>query len=648
MRAVTLPRYLIAVLICSTTETVAQELSTPATAAFMTGCPPAVAVRQPTNAGTPALPPENSAVVSTVEVKRIPFGRAQEELFLTLSAQRLLDQCSLTCESAADSPEAKELVARSRTLRDYVRQKNYDVRLSDVLNVIPGLLSAMQAEAAMRRRQMQEHADDVRKTTRDRRESSKRNSFNVLQGTWLLMLGNLPLYSNRCDPITRATLTVETGTLSPAMSEFGMNTLMMGLSQGLADQERFAAAESIGEIVLRRVVEHSYNRQHELVVREQPVIDLLLKRQLGGNSLPSLPSLDRPIRKLDERVERTPEPPRRLSDALRERPPTKAPSPPPGQHPRPATDFLPLLDAQRQRAELLRQYLKTDEPYSVAAWHALYSTTQVSASKRAEEWFAQGQKIANLAGQFPDADIYDDDRAAILGIAADLILRAAMLDTRRASWITVHDRKAETALELLEAALRLKPSDPTGVLREQQASACAVTGRWRKAYAVAASLRVIRGDSQRFRFLLARLAFLNGQPDESLAELSFAMERLGLSDINAVRTCVDLPRQDTRFRNLTTIEVDAISHSVVSGGTVQIVNRSAFPLTDAKFELKYPLRKGSATTQLFVAFLPPGEECEISYAPRYAATLLPAGSGNQNRGKLTLNCDQGTKTVNVK
>ena len=591
------------------------------------------------------LPPENRAEVKWVEVPGVPFDRDQESLFLILSAQRLIDQCGPTSELPIDSLEAKQLVARAIARRDYVRAERFDEALAESFAAIPDLLAGLQKEASLRRQQMKEHADDVRKRIREQRESSQLTALNALFGLGLFVLGELPIYSNQYDPITRTTLTVETGTLSPVTSEFGLQLLLQGISHGLADQERLAAAESIGETVLRNVVENSLERQRELVDRYQSRLNPLLQKQLGGSALPALPALDRPAAKTDERVERTPERVLKLSDFVREARPV--PKAPPKPKPRDPKEFQPLLDAQMQRATLIKEHLGRHDPFTVAAWYALHGTTQVAAKDRSEQWVALGQKVAGLSRQLPAGQVYDDDRAELLGIAADLILRAAMLDAERVSWTTVKSAKAEMALVLIEAALRLRPSDPTGLLREQQAIARALTGRWRQAYAVATELRTLRGDSQRFRFLMARLAFLNGQTEQSLNELSVAIERLGLSDIHSIRNCPDLPRQATRFKELTTIELEAISQTLLSGGTVQLINRSGFPLTNVKLQLKHPIPGRSWTSESYIAFLPPGEECSIAYHPSYAPDILPAGAKTQDKGKVTLQSDQGTTTTEV-
>lgn len=624
-----------------------QAWSLPTPRPNTTDSPAVAATAMPLDSTPASLPPENTHPVAVVEVPGIAFNRTQEELFLTLAAQRLLDRCVPTGELPIESAEAKQLAARAEALHDYVLSQKFDPRLAQHFAAIPGLLKEIAGEAELRRQQLREHADQVREQMRASLAAKENFQLGLFTGGVLAVLGNLPMYSNRYDPITGTTLTVESGTLSPAISEHGVSVMLQSLSSGLATQENIAAAEAINETVLRRVTLHSYERQQELISRQQSQLDPLLTEQLGGKQLPPLPSLSKPAApRSDERIERTPTKPQRLSDVLRDGPPKPKPTAA-SPKPRSPKDFLPLLDAQQQRATLIKEQMGVHDPFTVAEWVGLKSTTQIARHQRSTEWVTLGKQTASLARQLPAGVIYDQDRAELLGAAADLMLRAAMIDAENASWTKLNSDKAEMALTLLHAARRFDSTDATGVLREQQALACALSGRWREAYSLAASLRTVRGDSQRFRFLLARLAFIVGRPSESIEELAIAIERLGLTDIRAVKACLDLPRQESRFKELTEIELEAISRSALVGGSVQVINRSSFPLTNARFQMKHPIRGGFHTSELHVASLSPGEECVIPYHQSYAPDLLPANSQNQDRGKLTLTADQGTAAAVV-
>ncbi|MCA9153344.1 MAG: hypothetical protein KDA38_01090 [Planctomycetales bacterium] len=606
-----------------------------------------VSAPQPTEETPISLPTENTSPVRAVDVEGVPFPHEAEELYLALTARRMLEQCPATCELPLDSAESKQLVRRAVALRDYSRQLHFDEQLVQRFDAIPSVLGKITQEAELRRRQMREHAAEARQRQRDNRESQKNFQLTVFSGGMLAVLGELPLYSIRHDPITGMTLTYETGTLSPELSEFGLSLLMQGVGQGLADQEQAAAAEAIGDTVLRRVVEHSYERQGQLIKDELKRVDDFLLPRLGEEPFPALPMLSHSQSRTDERRERVPERPRTLTQVLKEGPPRNTVARPPKPSPPKAADYKPIMAVQLQRANLAEKHMGRHDPFLVAAWYGLQATTQVPARERSTQWVSLGQRIASSAKQLPEHEIYDEDRAALLEVAADLMLRAALLDSEKSSWVNVTSTKADMALVLLESALRLDPPDSTGRLREQQAIACALTGRLRRAYAIASELRTIRGDSQRFRFLLARLAFLNGRSDESLVELGIAIERLGLTDIDAVKACRDLPRQSPRFRELTSVELEAISHAVLRGGTVQVVNRSSFPLTNVEIELRHPGQGGSRRIETFASYLAPGDDCSVPYDDSYAPVISVAGSDNQDRGRINLKSDQGSAQVEV-
>jgi hypothetical protein len=273
---------------------------------------------------------------------------------------------------------------------------------------------------------------------------------------------------------------------------------------------------------------------------------------------------------------------------------------------------------------------------------------QTPADKRIEQWFGDGERIAKMASFLPAGKAFDGERAELLGIASDLILRSAQLETGPRSWKGLASAKAAAALPILEAALRFDPSDTAGVLREQKALACCLSGRIDLGYQLAATLRPVRGESHKFRFLLARAAFLTGHDEEAIGELEVGIERLGMTDIAPVRNCPDLPRDLPRFRELTTVRVDALCRSGLSGGAVVVVNRSSFPLTNVRAQLSHPTRIGRKTTEEFVPLLPPGEECEVPYDPNFVNDSGLGAKKKPDRGTVVVLTSQGRGEVKVK
>ena len=136
-----------------------------------------------------------------------------------------------------------------------------------------------------------------------------------------------------------------------------------------------------------------------------------------------------------------------------------------------------------------------------------------------------------------------------------------------------------------------------------------------------------------------------------IADMAFTrdgIEKLGMTDILPVKNCPDLPRDDPRFRELTTVQVEGVCRSGLSGGTVAVVNRSSFPLTNVRAQLSHPTRAGRKTTEEFVAQLPPGEEIEVPYDSQFGRDLLPGNRNKEDRGTIVVVSSQGRATATVK
>ncbi len=557
----------------------------------------------------PVLPPLS---IPRQEFNPTDFTKPEESLYLTFAARRLLDHAVTLAEFPADSAEVQSLISECAAKREHARAMGAEASTVEAFDNIPRLWKTLSDEATKRNQALRENAKLMRDVAAAEKANENSMQLGWFVGLMTMVVGELPMYSNQYDPISRTTKTSETGVLSPAMSEFGMNTAINSLFVGITLQQQLAEAEGIGNEVLRRVTSNSLQRQATAISAARQSLDAALAKHLGA-SLIELPNED----------------PRKVRKS--------------------AKDYQAVLTATQDRAVQLRKLLNRDEPFAAANVIAVKSLTSVPPTQRATEWFTLASEMMLLTQQVPPGAVYDKDRAALLGMATDLGLRAIVIERGTKSWEKSDNKKALVLLSWLEAALRFDPQDRTGMLREQKAWALCEYGRMRDGYLLAQEIKPIRGHSPRFRIQLARAAHCVGRSNEALEEVAIAIERLGLADLKTVRTSPDLPKGEARFKELTTIQLEVVSETALRGGKARIVNRSSFPLSNARFEMTFPAGRSTATTKLYVAFLPPGEECRIPYNDNYTPNLGGVSKGPENRGTVKLiSSDQGALTVAVK
>lgn len=598
------------------------------------------------------IPDVNKTPIVPKEVASVMFTAAQEELYLVVTADRMLALAPKVAESPAEHPEVRHYLARARALAEYARNRPFAASVAQQFEELPGLLAQLSKESGLRAKVVREKTDELRKAVRERREQKSANGLNMLLGLGYLVLGSMPVHSSARDPVTGTDFVVETGTLSPALSEHGLGSLMQGLTAELAGQSQLESVRSITDDTLRRVLQNSHERDFALMDARRKAIESLYADRMKGDSPPRLPLPEQQPR--DEAVKEVVEGAGEtvsLNDLLRQRQMKKPSVNPAVEERRRESRSRKHLEAmqkvQESRCELLRTHLERHEPFSAAALVGLKGMAVTSSAEQVRQWFEDGLRIAKMANFLPSGAAYDAQRSELLGVGADLVLRSAQIEAGSTSWRELSSEKAEAALPIIEAALRLEPTDPTGTLREQKALACCMSGRIRSGYELASALRAIRGESQRFRFLMARAAFLAERPEESLEELELAIEKLGMSDIQTVKNCPDLPRTAPRFRELTAVRLECVCQSELSG-EVLVVNRSSFPLVNAKFVLSHPTRTGRKTTEQFAPWLPPGEEITVSYAPGFVRDVSGDLRKPQDLGTVQVTSVQGRATAPVK
>jgi WD40 repeat protein len=595
----------------------------------------------------------NKTPIVPREVASIKFSPAQEELYLVVSADRMLSLAPKLAELPSDHPDVRHYLQRARMLGEYSRKQPYDAAVANQFEELPGILAKLSKESSLRAKVVREKTEEMRKAVSERREQKERNGLQILAGLGYFVIGSLPTYSNVHDPITGSTLTMETGALSPTVSEYGLSTLLNSLTSELTGQSQIESVRAITDETLRRVLENSHERDSELMNVRRETIEAIYASRMMGEKLPRLPlpeekPRDQEVRKVVEDAGSVIS----LNELLRQRQAKKPAVNPAAAERRREEHSRKHLEAiqraQEARCEILRRHLERHEPFSAAALVGLKGMIVTTSAERARQWHEDGMRIAKMASFLPAGDIYDSQRAELLGVGGDLVLRAAQIEAGSKSWQERTSEKAEAALPIIEAALRLEPTDPTGILREQKTIACCMPGRVQSGYELAASLRSIRGESQRFRFLMARAAYLANQPSESLAELELAIEKLGMSDIHTVRNCPDLPHSEPRFHELTTVLLECVCQSGLSGGEVIVINRSSFPLTNVRLQLSHPTRAGRRTTEAFVPWLPPGEETEVPYDPGFIRDVSGDLRKRQDLGTIQVNSAQGRATFPVK
>lgn len=541
------------------------------------------------------------------EFKSAPQTKPQEELYLSVSARRMVDSLSSIAEQPAGSLAHQQFLDEAKSKATRARAIGANAATIGALDGIPQLLTTLTEEAGKRREVLRTHKKELRELA----AAAKDNELN-LQGGWFFglmgfVIGELPTFSNQYDPVTRTMQTVETGTLSPALSNYGMSLAINSLFDGIAAKGQLAEMESVSHEVTRRLISKSLQRQADILNGARRPIDGVLTQQLGGQALREIPE------------------PQAVSNSKS----MKA--------------FEAVLDAAQARATQLKNGLGRDEPFAAASAIILRSFVSVPGSQRVTDWPKLAAELQQLAHQVPAGNEYDRDRASLLGMAAELSLKAVALKRGTVSWTKQEMQEAITPLGWLEDALRFDAKDITGELREQKAWALCEAGRIRDGYVLGQEIKPLRGSWPRYRFMLARAAHCLGRSEESLDELGVSIERLGLSDLKAVRECSDLPRTAAKFKELTTIKFDIVSESVLRGGKARIVNESSFPITNAKFELTFPVARGTAKSQLEVMYLAPGEECRIAYNDDYIPRQGIGFKGPENKGSVKLiTSDQGT------
>lgn len=627
---------------------------------------PAPAVAQsgtgPANGKAPVLD-SNLAAIAARNVESVAFSRPQEELYLLVAADRLLSQAPKLAELPANAPEVRQFVGRCQKLRDHARAQGYDAGIAARFDELPAVLAQLATESSTRSTAVKEFTERVRNAMRERREQKEQNQLSMLGGLGLFILGSLPTYTNVRDSITGNTLTVETGTLSPAVSDYGLSSFLGGLSAEMSSQSLIEATRSVTDNALRSVLTGSLERDAALLTTNRVSIEKLYAARTQGATPPRLP-----VPKEDQASGEANAGKAKAGDDAKEADSSKKwvgmqdiirmrqAKKPTVNHDADARrreaamkrHMEEVVKAQDARCQMIRGHLGKHEPFSAAALVTLKGMTQTPSDKRGEQWFEDGERIAKMASFLPTGAAFDGERAELLGIASDLILRAAQIEVGPRSWKERGSERAAAALPILEAALRFDPADEAGILREQKALACCLSGRIATGYALATTLKPIRGESQRFRFLMARAATLTGHPQEAIAELEVGIEKLGMTDILPVKNCPDLPRDDPRFRELTTVQVEGVCRSGLSGGTVAVVNRSSFPLTNVRAQLNHPTRAGRKTTEEFVAQLPPGEEIEVPYDSQFGRDLLPGKRNKEDLGTIVVVSSQGRATATVK
>lgn len=638
------------------------------------------AAAQPAAAQPAVAPPAGgigpSKAISPRPVDAVPYTPAQEELYLVIAADRFLSQTSKLAELPPTAPEVRQFIERCVRLRDYARQRKYDPAVATRFDELPSIVERMGKEFALRTAAVKQVTAKVREAIRQQRKNKERNQIEMIGGLGLFLLGSLPTYTNVRDPYTGTTVAVETGTLSPDISSFGLDSFLGGLAAEMSNQSQLEAARSVADEALRKLLEGSLKRDAESLAACRGALEKLYAARMQGEQPPRLPlpgergdggaskepgagqgaDTGQEKNMADEGLKKVEDAPGEaigLQDIIRQRQAKKTAVNPNVEARRRETlnkqHMEQMLKAQDARCATLRRHLGKHEPFSAAALVSLKGMLQTPADKRIEQWFQDGERIAKMAGFLPAGQAFDGERAELLGIASDLILRSAQLEAGPRSWKGIASEKAAAALPILEAALRFDPNDRAGVLREQQALACCLSGQVARGYQLAGTLRTLRGESQRFRFLMARAAFLTGHPEESIAELEVGIERLGMTDITPTRNCPDLPRDLPRFRELTTVQVEAQSRSGFSGGgTVVVVNRSLFPLTNVRAQLSHPTRMGRKTTEAFVPLLPPGEECEVPYDAYYVNDTGLGSKKKPDQGTIVVLTSQGRGTATVK
>ena len=495
--------------------------------------------------------------------------------------QRQGFDATLQDSTAATLSELSD-VARRRA--DWIRVQKLSPQLAEAYAGLPAFWETMRKEAEKQRRALDDYNRETKRLAQERKAAEGRAQVNRMIGIGSLLLGSMPTENVVYE--TSDTIYVERGVVSQELAEYGLATLLSGVTQELQSKQVLGVAAQVADKKTRDALETSAKAQAEASSQLEE-----LYRKIGATDVKAVADSEIPA-----------------SEWLRPR--------------RKASDYRELLDKLEARRVSERDSSGRDTPFSVAEIAHLRSLIPAEDGKGPAHPLAEcAQNIVAAADLIPSDAQFDPDRATLLTQAAELLFRSAAKEVGGASWNGMYHPAAARAVVLLRKALASSPADKSGRARELLAWSSCLAGEMEAGLATAQAILDVRGSTPRFRYNLARAKCAAGKINEGMEDLHVAILELGFDDLLEARRCQDFPRNDPRFKKLTEIEILISQTGGFGPAGVQVTNRSAFPLRAAQIQVAYKgadarNKADSATVTASFPEIEPGEAVTIALDPK--------------------------------
>jgi hypothetical protein len=476
----------------------------------------------------------------------------QEDLDLLLSVRRLLAAAT----EMVDQPEQHEAVAEIRRQalerRDYLKKAGRAQAVAELYTDLATAVDELERAAADRRAVVAEINGNAIEAASRRGKASGEHGLDTVLDLGMVLLGTLP---RRGEIIRMERYRDEFGwhdipiyreyPMFPGAFEAGTMHLLNDAVASKARQAQLKAAEAAADAKTGRLLVAALRARNNAVDRVADRYHAIAARDFG---------LEKPV------------PPPAASDAA-------------GIDP-----TLAWLDAEARR---IRGRTGRDDPFALA--NMIVVRSLASPANGTVALFERAQEIVALIPLVPPAAIHDSDRAALLGLAAELVALAVAAETGDRPVTEAYSEKAAYAVSLLDQALALQPGDPSGKFREARAIALAQADRLPEALAQAGELVDRKPQSPGAHYTLARLECGAGNIDRGLDHLEQAVVKLGFRNLVEARARPEFPRSHPRFKDLTELQlkVRGATGLGLSNATVSIRNTGLFALHDVRFRVRY-------------------------------------------------------------
>lgn len=244
----------------------------------------------------------------------------------------------------------------------------------------------------------------------------------------------------------------------------------------------------------------------------------------------------------------------------------------------------------------------------------------------------------DAANLFPDVDAYAEYRAYYVYFASVTAALARHAELADGAALTKRSPISVRALELAEYALRMDPSDATGVLRLSVAVAHLGQGRGKEARTAAENLRPIFGADAIYQRALASIYAQNQQWEEALVALRLARDG-GQPAQDFFDNWYLQPLRKARKAQFDKIIIPQWSWDIVYGffdDDVRLKNDSLYPLTSVRLNIQLQQNDLKWERNLEVPSLQPGEIFVWENVVAIPGSRL-------TKSEATLRCDQNGK-----